>query len=44
MLRRALLHGLNLLDGLVCRRRLGKLSNRHHIEKNAQDEQANDVQ
>src|SRR5262245_52596529 len=36
--------GMSLLDRFVCRRRFGKLSNRRNIEKNAQNEQTNDVQ
>src|SRR5690349_8186754 len=43
ILRRALLHGLDLLDGIVCRRRAGKLGHRSRIGKSAKKEQANDV-
>src|SRR5262245_29629182 len=44
ILRRPLLDRLNRLDRLVSRRQIGKLGNRRHIDKNAQNEQANDVQ
>src|SRR5262245_52919449 len=44
ILRRPLLDRLNRLDRLVCRRQIGKLGNRHHIDKSAENEQRNDVQ
>ena len=44
ILRGALLHGLNLLDRLVCRRWFGKLGNRQYVDKDPQNKQASDVQ
>src|SRR5262249_44293068 len=44
ILGRAPLHGLNLLDRLFSRRRIGKLGSRRQIDKNAQKGQTNDVQ